>query len=370
MTTASPKKTTRPCPTATVFNTYGGIDRESAVEGFDYMAAVIDIYERYPAAKEKVHFYDLTARRFVEPDIRADQEVRRYMQDAQDGGRFMKWAEEYRAEGNSAVIYGLPRGRCVMLTTSARSINLLGKDIPAAQNVFFVLDHELGHVLAEHGGRGSYSRAMHECVADSFAALRHMQRFGADSTAIEGLLLHRAQRLVSLNGPRHAEHFTSFTLEKVLEIKDRVDIARLTPQQTLELATRIAVTRTPNDLIVEKTAAAFKPFKDALEKGEPQALNRLAYIVLNTRDYGVFKWGAPVLRGYMSGRLGGTTNGRRKIAIPAADFTSPYWRKVKSMLTRKEFDFAKQDMLYGMRLPANPAQASSNDNSRKPSPAR
>lgn len=340
--TARSTKAAHACPTAAVFNAHGNTGREYAVEDFDYMAAVVEIYAQFPAARELVHFYDLTARRFVEPDARGEQEVRRYMQDMQDRARFMKWAEEYRAEGNSAVIYGLPRGRCVMLTTSVRGINLLGKDIPAAQNIFFVLDHELGHVLAEHGGRGSYSRTMHECVADSFAALRHIQRFGTDSAAIEGLLLHRAQRLVSLNGPRHAEHFTSFTLEKVLEIKD---------------------------LIVEKTAAAFKPFKDALEKGEAQALKRLAHIVLNTRDYSVFKWGAPVLRGYMTGKLGDTTNRRLKIAIPATDFTSPYWQKAGAMLTRKEFDFAKQDILYGMRLPKKTVQARSNDN-RKSSPAR
>lgn len=367
--TRQDKKIAQPCPTARVFNARGS-SCEKLVAGFDYMAAVVDIYEKFPEAKEHVHFYDLTTRKFVEPDTQGAAEVHRYMQDIGDRMRFMKHAEEYRAEGNSAVIYGLPRGRCVILTTSARGINLFGKDIPIAQNIYFVLDHELGHVLAEHGGRGGYSRTMHECVADSFAALRHMQRFGTASPAIEGLLLHRAQRLVSLHGPRHAEHFTSFTLEKLLEIKDQVDVARLTPQQTLDLATRIAVTQTPNDLIVEKTATAFRPFKDALEKGEPTALNKLAQIVLNTRDYGIFKWGAPVLRGYMSGKLGDTTNRRQKITIPKTDFASPYWQKVSTLLTRKEFAFAKQDMLYGMNLPKPVITAqSSNDNRRKPTPA-
>lgn len=362
-------KAAAPCPTSRMFNANGS-GREKAADGFDYMTAVAEIYGMFPKARDLVHFYDLTARRFIEPDTAGAAEVRRYMQDVGDRMRFMKHAEEYRAEGNSAVIYGLPRGRCVMLTTSDRGISLLGKDIPAAQNVYFVLDHELGHVLAEHGGRGSFSRTMHECVADSFAALRHMQRFGTSSPAVDALLLHRAQRLVSLHGPRHAEHFTSFTLEKVLEIKEQVDVARLTPQQTLDLATRIAVTQTPNDLVVEKTAAAFKSFQDALEKGEQTALNKLAYTVLNTRDYGVFKWGAPVLRGYMTGKLGDMTNRRQKITIPKTDFTAPYWQQVSRMLTRKEFAFAKQDILYGMNLPKPSITAqSSNDNRHKPSPA-
>ena len=360
------KSAAKPCPTAGLFNTHSHA-QDKTVDGFDYLAAVINIYEKFPAAKERVHFYDLTARKFVEPDTQAAAEVQRYMQDPDDRMRFMKHVETYRAEGNSAAAYGLPRGRCVLLTTSDRGINLLGRDIPAAQNIYFILDHELGHILAEHGGRGGYGRTMHECVADSFAALRHIQRFGTATKAVEGLLLHRAQRLVSLNGERHAEHFTSFTLEKVLETKAHVDIARLTPQQTLDLATRIAVTQTPNDLIVETTTAAFKSFKDALEKGQSNALHKLAYTVLNTRDYGVFKWGAPVLRGYMSGALGDTTNGFKKITIPKTDFASPYWQKVSTMLTRKEFSFAKQDMLYGMNLPRPAITAqSSNDNLRKP----
>lgn len=121
----------------------------------------------------------------------------------------------------------------------------MDKNTPDAQHVFFVLDHELGHVLAEHGGRNAYSRTMHECVADSFAALRHMQRFGTYSPALDSLLLHRAQRLVSLQGARHAEHFTSFTLEKLLDMRGHVDMARLTPQQTRDLATRIALAHTP-----------------------------------------------------------------------------------------------------------------------------
>lgn len=255
-----------PCPTAAIFNLCGSLVPDKPVEGFDYMAAVVDIYERFPDAKEKVHFYDLTTRRFVEPDVQAEKEVLHYLDHAETRARFLSQAEGFRSEGNSAVIYGLPRGRCVMLTTSSHGVRLMDKNTPDAQHVFFVLDHELGHVLAEHGGRNAYSRTMHECVADSFAALRHMQRFGTYSPALDSLLLHRAQRLVSLQGARHAEHFTSFTLEKLLDMRGHVDMARLTPQQTRDLATRIALAHTPNDLMVEKTAEAFKPFQDALRK--------------------------------------------------------------------------------------------------------
>lgn len=337
---------------------------------FDYDAAVAEIFDMFPQAREKVHFYDLTHNRFVDPDPWAVQEACADLADHEPSrAKFMKYAQMYKAEGNSAVIYALPRGRCVMLSTGSNRISLLGKDTPAVQDIYFVLDHELGHVLAQHGGRGQASQTMHECVADSFSALRHMQRFGTESPAIEKLLLSRARRLVSLTGHRHSEHFTSFTLEKLLDIKSHVDVARLTPQQTLDLATRIALTHTPNDVTVIQTAKAFKPFQEALEKGDANALHKLASIVIGTKDNAVFKWGAPVLRGYMDGTLGDTTNGKKKITVPKTDFSTKYWQQVKRVLARKEFHFAQNEMLYGMNLPA-PAATGSNDNKKRFNPAQ
>lgn len=346
------------------------VQKKSPPTTFDYDAAVAEIFDMYPQAREKVHFYDLTKSRFVDPDPRAVQEACADLADHEPSRiKFMKYAQMYKAEGNSAVIYALPRGRCVMLSTGSNRISLLGKNTPVHQDIYFVLDHELGHVLAEHGGRSTDSHTMHECVADSFSALRHIQRFGADSPSIEQLLLSRAQRLVSLTGMRHSEHFTSFTLEKLLDVKNHVDIERLTPQQTLDLATRIALTHTPNDTTVLKTATAFKNFQIALDSGDGDALHKLVHIVIGTKDNAVFKWGAPVLRGYMNGTLGDTTNGKKKIIIPKTDFSSPYWRRVDRILTRKEFNFAKNEMLYGMNLP-KPLVTSSNDNRRQFSPVQ
>lgn len=344
--------------------------KSTSTSGFNYDAAVTEIFDMYPQAREKVHFYDLTRSRFVDPDPWAIQEACVELAEHEPTRtRFMEYAQKYKAEGNSAVIYALPRGRCVMLSTGSNRITMLGKNTPAHQDIYFVLDHELGHVLAQHGGRGRDSQTMHECVADSFAALRHMQRFGTESPAVEQLLLSRARRLVSLTGYRHSEHFTSFTLEKLLDIKNHVDVERLTPQQTLDLATRIALTHTPNDVTVIQTAKAFKPFQEALEIGDRNALHRLAHIVIGTKDNAVFKWGAPVLRGYMDGTLGDTTNGKKKIIIPKTDFSSEYWQRVNRILTRKEFSFAKNEMLYGMNLP-KPLVNSSNDNRKRLNPAQ
>lgn len=346
------------------------VQKPAPEEKFDYDAAVAEIFEMYPQARDKVHFYDLTSSRFVDPDPWAVQEAHADLADHEPSRtKFMQYAQRFKAEGNSAVIYALPRGRCVMLSTGSKRIKLLGADTPTIQDIYFVLDHELGHVLAQHGSRDPNSHILHECVADNFSVLRHMQRFGTDSPAPEKLLLSRAQRLVSLTGDRHSEHFTSFSLEKLLDVKNHVDIERLTPQQTLDLATRVALTHTPNDVTVIKVARAFKSFQESLAHGDANALHKLAHIVIGTKDNAVFKWGAPVLRGYMNGTLGDTTNGKRKIIIPPTDFTTDYWQRVSSILTRKEFSFAKHDLLYGMNLP-KPLAAGCNDNRQKFNPVR
>jgi|GEM_PF-1246489 len=334
------------------------------VTEFDYDAAVLEIFEMYPEAKEHLHFYDLGRQRFVPADADGVRTAQEWLEDStQARERFYSYAAHYTAEGNSAVVPGLARGSIIMLNTSKNAINLMGPSVPLLHNVYFILDHELGHAVAENGHRNHNSQTMHECVADNFAALRHIQRFGPDTTSLEKLMLRRAQRLVSLQGYRHAEHFTGFTLEKLLEIKDKVDIQRLTTEQTKALATRMALAHSPNDMYVQKIAQAFKPFQHMLEQGTTGdlPLRKLAQIVLTTKDYEIFKWGAPVLRGYMDGELGDMTNGTKKIPVPQTDFSSAYWQKARQILVRREFSFAKDDVLFGMDLPA-----AKNDNAQKP----
>lgn len=339
------------------------------VDGFDFDAAVLEIFEMYPEAKEHLHFYDLGRQRFVPADVEGARTAKEWLRDsAHTRERFYTYAKHYTAEGNSAVVPGLDRGSCIMLNTSKSAINLMGASVPLLHNVYFVLDHELGHAVAKNGHRNPNSQTLHECVADNFAALRHIQRFGPDTASLEKLMLHRAQRLVSLQGHRHAEHFTGFTLEKILEIKDKVDIQRLSPAQTKELATRMALAHTPNDEIVFKIAKAFKPFQQLLEQGATGdlALRKLVHIVLKTKDYETFKWGAPVLRGYMDGTLGNMTNGTKKVPLPATNYASPYWQKARQMLTLREFAFEKDDVLFGLYL----SPLARNDNVQNVNPAR
>jgi hypothetical protein len=339
------------------------------VEEFDFDAAVLEIFEMYPEAKEHLHFYDLGRQRFVLADPEGARTAKEWLKDsAHTRERFYGYVQHYTAEGNSAVVPGLERGSCIMLNTRKNAINLMGPSVPLQHNVYFILDHELGHAVAENGRHNRNSHTLHECVADSFAALRHIQRFGGNTTSLEKLMLHRAQRLVSLQGHRHAEHFTGFTLEKILEIKDKADIQRLSPAQTKALATRMALAHTPNDEIVLKIAKAFKPFQQLLEQGATGdlALRKLAHIVLTTKDYETFKWGAPVLRGYMDGTLGNMTNGAKKVPLPATDYSSRYWQKAHQMLTAREFAFEKEDVLFGLHLP----QTAKNDNAQNVNPAR
>src|SRR5690606_13149075 len=130
------------------------------VPGFDYTAAVAEIYAHFPEAQETLRFYDLSNGRFVDPDPAEVAKMEAYMADAEnarDVARFTSYAQLYAKEGNSAVMHGLDRGRCVMLSVGGNKVDLLDPGCTAAQNIYFILDHETGHAVARFGARGQFS---------------------------------------------------------------------------------------------------------------------------------------------------------------------------------------------------------------------
>src|SRR5690606_5310634 len=75
----------------------------AAGKAFDYDAAVADIFDMYPQARDKIHFYDLTNNRFVDPDPWEVQKV--CVELAEQGAAqksFKEYAQRFKAEGNSA----------------------------------------------------------------------------------------------------------------------------------------------------------------------------------------------------------------------------------------------------------------------------
>lgn len=325
---------------------------------FDYRAAAAETAKSFPEEMRDVFFFDSRRREHVPGHPEANLKIRTQLllnKPLRDG--LNQNMRRYAGEKNSVVMKIDTLGRAILLYTGHDGITLLGKNAPTGQKICFVFDHEVGHIVTAYGSKNPMSHTLHECCADAYAALRQMQRYGADTPAAAALLLGRAQRLVSLQGSRHGEHFTSFVLDQVIETAQTLPVQKLSPAQTAQLATRLALAHTPNDQIVTNLMETFAPFQEQLaaQDGSDAPYRTLAQIVLETSDWETFKWGAPVLRGYINGDLPDMQNGNILIRINQSPLEGGDWARISSQLTAREFAFAKQQILFGLDLPS-PAQ--------------
>ncbi len=103
--------------------------------------------------------------------------------------------------------------------------------VPYLWSSMFLFDHEVGHATMYHEYRGHVS----ECIADSYAYLRHIQRFGHSDDFFDYRRSREAMALIKGD----AEHYTVSVADKIDLLRHEVDIAALTPEQTVELARRI-----------------------------------------------------------------------------------------------------------------------------------
>ncbi|TVQ85677.1 MAG: hypothetical protein EA357_00240 [Micavibrio sp.] len=106
----------------------------------------------------------------------------------------------------------------------------------------FVLDHELGHAATAHMIKQDKVLTHDvpqywECIADSYALIRHYQRFGEDSKFGEYWSAFRSSAAVMVPDP---VHWTSEAMEKVMDLNKQGVLKNLTPKQAIELAVKIA----------------------------------------------------------------------------------------------------------------------------------
>jgi len=332
---------------------------KTANDNFDFAETAARIRAEFPHMAGRIYFVDSFRKEYIGGHADADARFARLMQTNPSLRTSLNnQLEKYSAQKNSMVFKGPDNDFFVVLYTGTDSIALLGADVSHKQAMNFVVDHEIGHIVTLYGQPGKLSRTLHESTADTYAALRQMQLFGDDGLkGVEGLRLRRAQRLVSLQGTRHADHFTSFVLDKVIEIAPSLPLARMDAQQMAALAARIAIAHTPNDQIVKNITDAFKPFQDALaqQPGDDTPYRILAQTVLETNSWEVFKWGAPVLRGYIQGTLSDMQNAENYVRVNSAPLEGPGWARVAHELAQREFAFNREQILFGLDLPEQSA---------------
>lgn len=340
-----------------------GVDELTAPlanDNFDFKSIAHEIRRDFPDAASRLYFIDSFKNEYIRGNEAADAQYDLYMANNPSLRTCIaNQLEKYAGEKNSVVVPGPQNDYFVLFYTGDDSIRMLGPKTTLKESLTFVLDHETGHVVTQQGRAGKLSRTLHEGTADAYAALRQIQRFDSGLRNVQSLRLRRAQRLVSLEGTRHADHFTSFVLDKIIETAHNLPLSIMTPQQTADLADRYALMHTPNDQVVKNIMDAFAPFQKmlAMQPGDDTPYRALSQIVLDTKDWEVFKWGAPVLRGYIQGTLYDMQNGSALIKVNDTPLWGAGWNNVAQSLREREFEFNRDQILFGLDLPAPPPKS-------------
>lgn len=147
----------------------------------------------------------------------------------------------------------------------------------------FVLDHELGHAATAHMIKQTKALTHDvpqywECIADSYALIRHYQRYGEDSQFGEYWTAFRSSAAVMVPDP---VHWTAEAMEKVMDLNKQGKIKDLTPKQAIELAVKIAdecgfgLDESPNIAKAFGTSPLKAAFVESVGKGVVNTLKDL-----------------------------------------------------------------------------------------------
>jgi hypothetical protein len=249
---------------------------------------------------------------------------------------------EYR--GVTAYVYD---SLAVMLSTPVDKIgqSFLGHAIPPDVADAFVFDHEIGHAICRDAFGSVYSN-LKESIADAFATLRHYQRFGAQSTALDHLPAMRAVGLVFR--PDDGTHFTSPVVQQIIEDRKNIDFTALTLAETTQAARRYAALYAPHPLSVENLAKKFKFFNKKLSPfatGDFAVLQQLTTFLLAAKDPEEFKWGSMAVCAILDGKVGF----EQKRILPIGE----EWMQIRQALNEREAEFKQSGILFGIQQ-ANP----------------
>lgn len=265
--------------------------------------------------------------------IRSDRELQQIMSDIKQSAE----------KAGSSMATKLGRDSIDVLVYTPLPFKMFtGKDQTPEMEAMAVFDHELGHLVVR-GGFFSKDPTLRETAADTFAVLRHIQRYGEESKAIEKAGWRRAFDFV-ISGD--AGHFTMLTLDEVTKLKDTLDIKKMSPQQTSDLASRLALEHTPHADVTNSIAYEFEPVRQTMKRTRniEAAMKTLADIVLaDDADFYAIKIGGRALKPFLNGEV------RNADGTPY-EFKGAYWNSVKDELNAKLASIDHDGLLFGMPL--------------------
>lgn len=269
---------------------------------FDYAREAEDFYKSCPERYGRMVFVDLIGGVVVHPDRKIQTAQRDMLDNKPYLSRLMN---DFRAcKGSLTVQYQL--WDYIILNTQTDRLGLprlLGAFASRDVETVNILDHEIGHQICRNGYAFSNKA---ECLADVYAAMRHVQRFTAKSPYIRNLLDMRAVELFFRGDG--GTHFTSPVLRDLFsEIDAGRDFSGMTIKETAAAAMEF-VEKTP--LAVETIADAATDFQSL--KGGLQLMAKQDYAPLRVLAQAVLapdakpivrEWGAVALLAILDGKV-------------------------------------------------------------------
>jgi len=196
-----------------------------------------------------------------------------------------------------------------------------------AQMRAFTLDHEIGHVKC---ARGSDGGNMGESIADAYATIRQIQRFGADAAGLLSVQVLKRQAALFLLPEDKAIHYTAPVMQKIIADSAQVDFSKLDAAETLRLASEYGQRHAAYaaHLVYACSANAALPAEDRIYDFAQKALS-------DTLPAAAKGAALAVLRGFTEDRL------RFQDQTAALDITAPKWQDIAAKLQNAEKEQAR-----------------------------
>lgn len=332
---------------------------------FDYAREVKRVWRDFPQTKESVLFLDIcmaSGQELIYPDGRDSKSKQKKLRLIAGNACLQSVIMIYRCvEHSSCCAPGLGGYSAILLYTEKHSDNFLSSTALLAQETVFAFDHELGHVIIPNAAYADGDENLAECIADAYAVIRHFQRYGADSGAVDELVRNRSFGLIFGSAGPGRSHFTSPVVEQILAKRYDIDWDSLTPYQTTQLARRFAMEHAMHSIPLRDIDRGFSPLHDGwyeIEHGEDSPLRALAKKVLTTDSSNIFKYGSSALQLCLD-------KGIANIIL-----TGKYWDNVRQKLAEKQKCFKGRDKFLfglGVRLPQTTAANSNAVKAKFPS---
>lgn len=284
---------------------------------FDLKIEAEKLYADFPQMLEFYRFIDVTTQQVVAPTDASKKSTEKLLKEpvrpletlddfVRSDERLSEKVAMHQKYKMNAVVHASGI-KAVLLYMQDDQTRYLGKDMPQIYEQTFNFDHESAHAINRYGSSfGNSSTVVRESFADCYASLRHWQRFGLDTGAVENLIIERlkyAMFKLGHNKNHDLEHFTSPALEYLLTLRDKIDIDVLTPEETVHIAIEAAKYAPHQAYIEHLKKELFDPAAGVDRQTKDFMLNvtrTIADVVFTTKMPDIFNWSSKILSRLLS----------------------------------------------------------------------